>query len=245
MRGGFQRLYDKLAEMIAEMDGEVNIREVTGISPGKEKPVLITAGEYSEEFDRVLFTGAAPELKRICYFPDEYNSFIDRAKHKANICMTLILDKPVSKYYWITVAEKDAPFVLFIEHTNLIKDSAYEGKTIVYLSRYLDESNDFFTKSNEGTFEIFINYLRKLFPDFDREAILDWYINRAQYSQPVVYKNHSKNLLPFETPQPGLFIASMAQIYPEDRGQNYAVALGKQVAELIPKPVKEESSWKR
>jgi len=32
-----------------------------------------------------------------------------------------------------------------------------------------------------------------------------------------------------------LFIADMAQIYPEDRGQNYAVKIGKEIAGHISK----------
>ena len=36
-----------------------------------------------------------------------------------------------------------------------------------------------------------------------------------------------------KTPVENLFLASMAQIYPEDRGQNYAVRLGIQVADMV------------
>jgi hypothetical protein len=32
------------------------------------------------------------------------------------------------------------------------------------------------------------------------------------------------------TPLPGLFFASMSQVYPWDRGTNYAVELGRRVA---------------
>lgn len=33
----------------------------------------------------------------------------------------------------------------------------------------------------------------------------------------------------------GLYLASMAQIYPEDRGQNYAIRAGLEAAEMINK----------
>ncbi len=36
-----------------------------------------------------------------------------------------------------------------------------------------------------------------------------------------------------KTPVPGLYSACMAQIYPEDRGQNYAIRIGRQAAELV------------
>ena len=36
-----------------------------------------------------------------------------------------------------------------------------------------------------------------------------------------------------ETPVPGVFIASMAQVYPEDRGTNYAIRDGRKVACMV------------
>jgi hypothetical protein len=32
---------------------------------------------------------------------------------------------------------------------------------------------------------------------------------------------------------PGLYLCTMAQIYPEDRGQNYAIAYGDKVARVV------------
>ena len=45
--------------------------------------------------------------------------------------------------------------------------------------------------------------------------------------------NYAERLLPYATPVPGLFSSSMAQIYPEDRGTNYAVRLGGEAAEAL------------
>jgi hypothetical protein len=59
------------------------------------------------------------------------------------------------------------------------------------------------------------------------------HISRTSYSQPVVVQQYSKILPELKTPVENLFLASMAQIYPEDRGQNYAVRLGKQVADMV------------
>jgi hypothetical protein len=36
-----------------------------------------------------------------------------------------------------------------------------------------------------------------------------------------------------ETPVPNLFLATMAQVYPEDRGTNYAIREGRRVARLV------------
>ena len=53
--------------------------------------------------------------------------------------------------------------------------------------------------------------------------------------------NYPERLLPYATPVPGLFSSAMAQIYPEDRGTNYAVRGGNQVAEVVRKYLEAET----
>jgi hypothetical protein len=45
--------------------------------------------------------------------------------------------------------------------------------------------------------------------------------------------NHSKNIPDIRTPIKGLYFASMSQVYPWDRGTNYAVEIGRRTARLI------------
>jgi hypothetical protein len=72
-----------------------------------------------------------------------------------------------------------------------------------------------------------------MFPEFHSNAIENAHVWRADYAQPLV-ERHYKRLIPdFNTPVKNLFLSSMAQIYPEDRGTNYAVRNGKQAAREI------------
>ena len=56
---------------------------------------------------------------------------------------------------------------------------------------------------------------------------------QARYAQPLVVRNYSQLVPPHRTPLPGVFIASMAQVYPEDRGTNYAIRDGRKVARMV------------
>jgi hypothetical protein len=56
---------------------------------------------------------------------------------------------------------------------------------------------------------------------------------KAKYAQPVTEINYSKYLPGITTPYNNVFIATMAQIYPEDRGTNYAIRDGKNIAKKI------------
>jgi len=232
LRGSFFRLYQAVSEHLQNSGTKIIYEPVTHIS-GDDGKVVIDTEHGSTVYDKALFSGAPAQLCELCDFPASYIEKASQTKYKSNICMTIMTRQKISDYYWVTVAQHDAPFVLFIEHTNLIKDPEYKDKHIIYLSRYIDETDPFWDTPDEEIKDVFFEYLGRLFPGFRREAVTDSYINRAVYSQPVIGLNYSKRILPFETPVKGLYLASMAQIYPEDRGQNYAVNMGRKIAQIM------------
>ena len=56
---------------------------------------------------------------------------------------------------------------------------------------------------------------------------------RADHAQPVITPNYSRLIPNIQSDVPGLYLSSMAQIYPEDRGTNYAIRHGRSAARLI------------
>jgi hypothetical protein len=56
------------------------------------------------------------------------------------------------------------------------------------------------------------------------------WLHREPYAQPIVPVGHSRNIPPITTPLHGLYWASMSQVYPWDRGTNFAVELGRRAA---------------
>ena len=79
----------------------------------------------------------------------------------------------------------------------------------------------------------FFSSLTKVNPAFDRSWVRKTWLHRELYAQPVVKINHSRNIPAMATPIPNLYFASMAQVYPWDRGTNYAVELGRRVARYV------------
>jgi len=45
--------------------------------------------------------------------------------------------------------------------------------------------------------------------------------------------DHSQRIPPIKTPIDGLYFASMSQVYPWDRGTNFAVEIGRRAACMI------------
>ena len=234
MEDSFGIVYKTLIDRIMEKGSKVIYpAKVISILPRENKTLDVVTENGSENFDRVLVTAAPSKLKHLgLVLPNGYDEKLESIKYKSNICMLLELKQSLSPYYWITVAEKDAPFVLVIEHTRLIPNPSYKSH-VVYLSRYLDESNDLYSASSEQIEAVFLDYLKKLFPAFDKDQIKGIHISKARYAQPLVTQNYSSRILDFKTPVENLYLASMAQIYPEDRGQSYAVRMGRKIAEVI------------
>ncbi len=79
----------------------------------------------------------------------------------------------------------------------------------------------------------FAPHLARINPAFSLDWLTDAWAFAAPYAQPIVTTEYREHIPPFETPIPGLWVASMFQVYPHDRGQNYSIALGKRLAERL------------
>ena len=71
-----------------------------------------------------------------------------------------------------------------------------------------------------------------MFPAFEEGWIRAAHVWSARYAQPLVLRDYGRRIPEHRTPVAGAFIASMAQVYPEDRGTNYAIRDGRAVAGL-------------
>ena len=87
--------------------------------------------------------------------------------------------------------------------------------------------------SEEELLERFTSVLPRFNPEFDRSWIKQTWLFRTKYAQPIPFINHSQNIPDLKTPLQGLWLASMSQVYPWDRGTNFAVELGRKVARRV------------
>ena len=151
--------------------------------------------------------------------------------YRGVVCVLLELDRSLSSYYWVNITDR-AGFgcVGIIEHTNLIPVDRYGGHTLVYLAHYVDRQGPTWTASADELIDAATPSLRALRPDFDRSWITDVHVTRDPFAQPVPLVGGPMIDLPVETGMPGLFHASLAHIYPDDRGVSLALRLGSRVA---------------
>jgi protoporphyrinogen oxidase len=235
-RGGFAALADRLAEEIVRLGGTIETRRPAvgfEVRDGVVAAVRTPRGPIAA--DAVLATTSLPIFADLVE-PHVEPNYVERLRaidYLANVCLVLELDRSLSSTYWLNVNDPGFPFVGVIEHTNFEPASTYGGRHIVYLSKYLPESAELFRMTEDEVVAYCLPYLERMFPAFDRRWILGAHVWKARFSQPIVTRHYSEMIPGVETPVQELFLSTMAQVYPEDRGTNYAIREGREVGRQL------------
>jgi protoporphyrinogen oxidase len=235
-RGGFAALAERLAAAIRDEGGTIRLNTpVSGLVMQGGRIAGVKAGSEVLAADAVIATPALPIVADLVepHAPPHYVAHLRQIRYLANVCLVLELDRSLSSTYWLNVNDPSFPFVGVIEHTNFEPPETYAGRHIVYLSKYLPEESELWRMSDAEVLEFSLTHLRRMFPEFSRQWILGSHVWRARFSQPIVSRHYGSLIPAVETPLPGLFLTTMAQVYPEDRGTNYAIREGRETGRLV------------
>jgi protoporphyrinogen oxidase len=235
-RGGFIALAEEMVKAIRAAGGRVRTSvavDSLDVRHGRISGVLTKDGVIKS--DTVVATPPLPTIADWLspYAPQDYVESLRRIQYLANVCLVLQLDRSLSNTYWLNVNDPNFPYVGVIEHTNFQPSDTYAGRHIVYLSKYAPEDAELVRMTDEEVFEFSVPHIQRMFPHFKRGWVKDYHVWRARYAQPVVVRHYSKLIPDVRTPIKGLYLCSMAQVYPEDRGTNYAIREGRQAATMI------------
>jgi protoporphyrinogen oxidase len=142
------------------------------------------------------------------------------------------LDEPLSEVYWMNIADRSIPFLGIIEHTNMIDPSLYGGHHVVYITNYLSRDDPLYSLSPGELLAEYLPHLKKVNPRFDLGWIVELHYHKVDGAQPIIGLNYGERIPDHRTPIRNLYLANTTQIYPEDRGTNYSVKMGREVAQL-------------
>lgn len=241
--GGFQAMLEDLADAVRERGAEIRLSTpVENIRRGEAGLDLTVGGEVIA-FDRVLVTAGPRLLLRLTDdLPEAYAQKVGDLQSMGAIALILSLDRQlmIDNTYWLNLPapnpdrdQNPFPFLALVEHTNYLSPEHYNGERIVYLGDYLPHDHEHFRLSEQDLADKFLPSLTQVNPDFSREWVQRQWLFRVPYAQPVPTVNHSQNIPAIRTPVAGLYWASMSQVYPWDRGTNYAVEIGRRTARLM------------
>ncbi len=232
-RGGFQAFADRFAEILRQQGVEIRLgarvesieREQDGLWVG------------SERFDQVLVTTSPSLMSKLCpQLPKSYLKGLLELKSMGAVVLVMALTRQLSEdgYYWFNLPKEDGfPFLALVEHTNYVSPQHFGGDHIVYAGDYLEAGHEYFSLNEAQLLERFAPALQRINPKFTLDWVKKIWVFKTDYGQPVPLLNHSRNIPPIQTPIKGLFFASMSQVYPWDRGTNFAVEIGRRAARMM------------
>ena len=242
--GGFQAFFDELARSVERRGAAIRygarveeIRADDGRRTTDDGRWIVRAQDTApsaQRFDRVLVTTSPRLMTRLApQLPPEYLGTLNELKSLGAVVLIAALDRQLSRagHYWHNLPKSAGfPYLALCEHTNFVSPEHFGGQHLVYCGDYLPAGHPYFTMSDEELRAAFLPSLKRFNPDFDPAWIQGTWVFREPYAQPVPLVNHSRHIPPTRTPLPGLYFASMSHVYPWDRGTNYAVKLGREVA---------------
>ncbi|MEN8097468.1 MAG: NAD(P)/FAD-dependent oxidoreductase [Chloroflexota bacterium] len=241
--GGFQGFADAVAEACRSNGAELRLNTpVNQIQPTADGKIEIMHQDETQTFDAVISTISPTLMTQLCL--DLPSNYLEQLASLQSIgAQTLILalrNQLMKSTYWLNLPatspdkeKNDFPFVALVEHTNYIDRKHYGNEHIVYCGDYLPSDHPYMQMDKDEVLRTYLPALKKVNPDFDHDWIRASFLFRESYAQPVPGVNHSRHIPPLHTPIPNLLWASMSQVYPWDRGTNYAVEIGRRAAKIV------------
>jgi len=235
MRGSFMRLVEELTTRIEAGGGSFHLTEAVSHIDSDSDGFSVVTKKGTHRAERVLVAAPIPDHLAVAgkLIDLDERAALEKLRATSAICTILELSESLTPYYWLNIADPEMPFGGLIEHTNYIEPSRYGGRILLYISNYLFGDNPLFKAPKSEVIESYLPHLQRINPAFDASWILASHHFRAEYAQPVVTTGYREQIPGMRTSVPGLYLCSMAQIFPEDRGQNYAIANGEKVSRLM------------
>ncbi|TWT67617.1 15-cis-phytoene desaturase [Posidoniimonas polymericola] len=213
--GGYSAILERLAQTLDPLGVEIKcsspVHEALSVEDGS---VSVSAGDQPpQRFDRVVFTtptpsivNAVPELR-----PEERQRF-EGVRYLGIVCASLLLKKPISKYYVTNITDAWVPLTAVIEMTTIVDRDELGGSALVYLPKYVPSDDPLFEESDESLQERWIGTLEKMYPHFSRDDVQAFQVCRARNVMAMPTIGYSEKLPPLRTSVPGVFAVNSAHI---------------------------------
>ena len=237
--GGFVKIIEELTSRITEAGGVIQCSSpVESVTEDAESgTVKIEANGQLHEFDQVLLTTpCAVADKLIGKYKDRDPQYFEKLNSIDYLDAAVLLfatDKPISEYYWHNINTPNSPFVVFLSLTSLIGTERFDGKHVYYIGDYIPSDHAYMSCTEDELRDKWFSALKGMFDNFDRESVLESKVFRFKNAQHIVDVGFENKIVDYKTPCNNVYLCNFSQIFPMDRGTNYAVRDGYKMAELL------------
>jgi protoporphyrinogen oxidase len=237
--GGFLQFAQTFAKKIENMGGKIVYNADIQTLEENNNQTMLSYHQKTKKnkirFDKVIVTLPSFAFIKICQqLPDSYRKKLQSLQGIGAITVVLRLKKPFFSdgTYWLNICDTKAPVLAIVEHTNFMDKKQYDNEHLVYLGNYLPKDHPYFSMNGKELLKTFDPLLKKINPNYAK-TLIDIDVFQVPFAQPIIPTNYSQMIPSFETPLQNIYLANMQQVYPWDRGTNYAVELGQKIAEKV------------
>lgn len=238
--GGYRRILGRLADVLRDEGVEIRcnaaVEEVEG-APQEPVRVRFLDGTTSH-FDRVIFTTPAPTIAHACpqLMADERRRF-NGVEYLGIVCSSLLLKKPISKYYVTNITDTWVPLTAVIEMTTIVDKSELGGNSLVYLPKYMMADEPGFDETDETIRERCLSTLEKMHPHFSRKDVLAFRTSRSRCVMALPTLGYSDRLPPMVTSIPGVYAINSAHILKGNLNVNETIQIAEEAMQTVLKPL--------
>ncbi len=235
--GGFMTIVDALAEKIKSFGGMIITKQgIDRIVKSENGAILVVDGKR-EQFDAIVATIPSPAFARLIEnnagVTEDYTKQLRSIDYLGAVVMVFATDQLISPYFWHNINDTTVPFLVLLSTSALTGTAAFQGKHIYYIGAYVPAEHRYFSESPETIMQEWKEGLRTMFPHFDESQILEEQLFRFKDAQHIVGTDYIEKIPAYQSPVPHVYLANFSQIFPDDRGTNYAIEEGKKITELV------------
>lgn len=238
--GSFNVLTNGLKQKIEENGGKIftNV-EVSKIAKTEDDKVTIVSEGETKVFDRIISTTPTHVFGKMIASNKEVTGkkieSLDSIDYVGVVVMVFTSDQKISPYYWHNINDPKIPFLVLLSNTELAGEETYDGKNVYYIGFYAEHDHHYFTDDNDLIMNEWEDGLKTMFPDFDASKIREKKLFKFKDAQHIVDIGYDKKIPPYESVVKNVYLSNFSQIYPDDRGLNYAVQEGNKIAKIVGK----------
>jgi protoporphyrinogen oxidase len=156
---------------------------------------------------------------------------------QGTVCSVWSMDESLTDTYWLNIKD-DAPFGVFIEHTNFVPPGRYGGEHLYYTASYVQDPQEALWGMDDDDVEThWQDGIADLFPAFDPDAVNWVRTARNPRTAPIYERGYLDMVVPYDLSEAvaaGVYYAGMASRaqYPE-RSLDGGIEAGFACADLI------------
>jgi protoporphyrinogen oxidase len=238
LRGGYRRIAETLGASLAARGATIHLEApIARIDLAADgRPIVHRDGHAPQTFDRLVYTGPIALLPRLVdparlgCSPQAIGEGIDM---QGVVNAVLLLKRGFSKHYWVAAVDKDVPFQGIVESTTLIEPRDVGGAHLVYLMNYLHRTDPRFARDEDAILADYRAGLRRMFPDFSDDDILEARLFRAPHVEPLYTLGFGQRKPPIALVPGRVYLATTAQVYPKVTSWDGSTGLAYQVADQL------------